>query len=254
VSAGPRSERRRRALRALSTVLIVTGALVLLDAVLTVTWQEPLTAFVTARAQAGLEDDLADLRAGGPTADEASVLRGIPAGSTRIAYLARSLRQRTPPGDAVARLQIPRIGVDSVVVQGTAPEDLRKGPGLYDRSSFPGSGGTTAIAGHRTTYGAPFRDVDELRSGDRIVLELPYGTFAYEVQDTRIVEPTDVSVLDRIDHDRLVLSACHPLFSAAQRIIVFARLTESAPARATEHGVMGPPSPGEVRSNVRRGI
>lgn len=258
MTGGPRSERPRRTLRALSTVLIVSGALVSTDAILTVTWQEPLTAFLTARAQAELEDELADLRAGGPTRAEARALRGIPEGATRIAYLARSLRQRTPAGDAVARLRIPRIGVDAVVVQGTAPEDLRKGPGLYDRSSFPGSGGTTAIAGHRTTYGAPFRNVDELGPGDRIVLELPYGSFGYEVQRTRIVEPTEVSVLARVAHEQLVLSACHPLFSAAQRIVVFARLTDSAAAPVAgpplDPGAMGPPSPGERGSNVRRGL
>lgn len=254
MTPGARAERRRRVLRALSTVLIVTGTLVLVDAILTVTWQEPLTAYVSGRAQDDLEDDLADLRAGGPTPAESRALRSYPAGSTRLEYLARSLRRRVPPGGAVARLRIPRIDVDTVVVQGTDPGDLRKGPGIYDRSSFPGSGGTTGIAGHRTTYGAPFRHVDELERGDRIVLELPYGTFEYAVERSRIVEPTEVSILDPVGYDRLVLSACHPLFSAAQRIVVFARLTESSGVRTPAHGVMGPPSPGEGGSNVRRGL
>jgi sortase A len=250
MSPGRRPERRRRALRALSSVLIVAGVLVLADAVLTVVWQEPLTAYVSARDQAGLQDEFGRLRAVGPTAAETRALRSIPAGSTRTAYLARSLRQRAAEGSAVARLRIPRIGVDSVVVQGTRPPDLRKGPGIYDRSSFPGSGGTTAIAGHRTTYGAPFRNVDELEPGDRIELELPYGSFGYEVESTRIVDPSEVSVLERVDHEQLVLSACHPLFSAAQRIVVFARLTD---AGDRDPRVMGPPHPGEARSNVRRG-
>lgn len=248
----PRSERRRRALRALSTVLIVTGTLVLVDAVLTVTWQEPLTAFTSARAQDDLEDELAGLRADGPTVAETRTLRGIPAQATRLAFLARSLRQRAPAGSAVARIRIPRIDLDTVVVAGTRPADLRRGPGIYDSTSLPGSGSTTAIAGHRTTYGAPFRHVDELERGDRITVEMPYGSFDYQVDSTRIVAPSETSVLDRVGHERLVLSACHPLFSAAQRIIVFARLARTAAGtNGVADGVLGPPKPGDAGSNRR---
>jgi sortase A len=84
-----------------------------------------------------------------------------------------------------------------------------------------------AIAGHRTTYGAPFRRVDQLERGDRIELRMPYGRFTYVVERTRIVPPTELSVTDRVAFDRLVLSACHPLYSAAKRIIVFAELQEA---------------------------
>lgn len=223
----PEDSRRRRVLRALSTVLIVAGTLILVDAVLTVTWQEPLTAFTTGRAQASLADDLDDLRSTGPTGAETQALQDVAAEPTRIAYLARSLRQRADEGQAVARLRIPEIGVDKVVVQGTDAGTLRKGPGIYDRSPYPGVPGTTAIAGHRTTYGAPFRKVDQLDRGDRITLEMPYGSFSYAVERTRIVAPDDVEVLDPVGHDQLVLSACHPLFSADQRIVVFARLVSS---------------------------
>jgi sortase A len=111
-----------------------------------------------------------------------------------------------------------------VVVRGTAPDDLREGPGLLDGTPLPGQHGTTAIAGHRTTYGAPFRHLDALRPGDPIILRLPYATYRYAVEGRRIVAPTDLSVLRRTRHDRLVLSACHPLFSAARRIVVLARL------------------------------
>ena len=89
-----------------------------------------------------------------------------------------------------------------------------------------------AIAGHRTTYGAPFRNVDKLDPGDRIELRMPYGRFTYRVERTKIVPPTELSVTDRVAHDRLVLSACHPLYSAAQRIIVFARLDASSRGEA----------------------
>ena len=111
-----------------------------------------------------------------------------------------------------------------MVVRGTAPDDLREGPGLLDGTPLPGQGGTTAVAGHRTTYGAPFRRLDALRRGDAMTMRLPYGTFHYAVEGRRIVAPSDLSVLRRVGHDRLVLSACHPLFSAARRIVVVARL------------------------------
>jgi sortase A len=88
---------------------------------------------------------------------------------------------------------------------------------------MPGDHGTVAIAGHRTTHGAPFRNIDKLKRGNRIILELPYGRFVYKVEKTQIVEPTALWVTDRVGYDRLVLSACHPLYSAAQRLIVFAR-------------------------------
>jgi sortase A len=124
----------------------------------------------------------------------------------------------------VAELRIPRIGLRTIVVRGTSAADLRKGPGLIDGSPLPGQGGTTAIAGHRTTYGAPFRSLDALRRGDAITLRTPYASFRYRVEGWRIVQPGDLSVLRRVGHDRLVLSACHPVFSAARRIVVFARL------------------------------
>ncbi|MTD45618.1 sortase [Conexibacter sp. W3-3-2] len=223
----PEDSRRRRVLRALSTVLIVAGGLIVVDAVLTVTWQEPLTAFTTGRAQADLEGQLRDLRDDGATAREVTELRSLAAEPVRIAYLARSLRQRAREGRAVARLRIPAIGVDKVVVQGTDAASLRRGPGIYDRSPFPGVPGTTAIAGHRTTYGAPFRHVDQLDRGDRMIVEMPYGTFTYRVQRTRIVTPQDVSVLESTGTDRLVLTACHPLFSADERIVVIGRLVSA---------------------------
>jgi sortase A len=88
------------------------------------------------------------------------------------------------------------------------------------------------IAGHRTTYGAPFRRIDRLRRGDAIRVVMPYGTFTYRVERRRIVAPTAVWVTDRVGYDRLILSACHPLYSAAQRIVVFARLEAATPRGA----------------------
>jgi sortase A len=231
-----RSERRRRVLRALSTVLIAVGLLVLVDAGLTLVWQEPLTALQTSMRQHGLRGDLRQLEAEGPTRLEARALAGLADERRRIAVLARSLRRRTAPGAAVGRLKIGRLGANFVIVKGADPSDLRKGPGTFDDLPLPGAGPTVAIAGHRTTYLAPFRHLDHLEPGDRITVEMPYATFTYRVQRTRIVAPDAVSVLRDVGYDRLVLSACHPLFSAAQRIVVVSRLTRVVPLRAARAG------------------
>jgi len=224
-----RRSRRGRALRGLSSVLLVAGSLLVADAAATVLWQEPVTAFLSSRTQAGLGSDLEDLEAAGPTSVERRALRTLPSPDRRVAFLARSLQRRAKPGEAVGRVQIPAIGLSEVVVAGSQPADLRKGPGFYDDIGLPGVPGTAAIAGHRTTYGAPFRNVDDLRRGDEIRVRMPYGTFVYAVERTRIVQPSDTWVLDRRSFDRLVLTACHPLFSAAQRIVVFARLESTRP-------------------------
>ena len=224
-----RSERRRRVVRAASTVLIVAGVLVLADAALTLLWQEPVTALQTRIRQHRLGGDLEHLEAQGPTKLEARALAGIEGDRRRIAFLARSLQRRTAPGDAIGRLKIPRLGADFVLVRGSDPADLRKGPGTYDGTPLPGVPGTAAIAGHRTTYLAPFRHIDDLQPGDRITVQMPYATFTYRVQRTRIVDAGAVWILKRARQDQLVLSACHPLFSAAQRIVVFSRLTSVIP-------------------------
>ena len=214
---------RRRALRALSTVLIVAGVLVLADGVVTLVWQEPLTALYARVQQGKLDDELATLERTPPTPVERRVIARLPDPRRRLAFQARALGRRTGTGDPLGRLRIPAIGLSVVVVQGTGAGELRTGPGHYADTPLPGQRGTVAVAGHRTTYGAPFRRVDDLARGDRIELRMPYGRFTYRVERTRIVEPTETSVIDRVDHDRLVLSACHPLYSAAQRIVVFAR-------------------------------
>jgi sortase A len=201
--------------RALGTVLIALGLLCLADVAVTLAWQEPLSAWRADRSQHRLAGQLRALELTTPRrlGDGAHVLAGARA-------VARSRRD----GQALAELRIPRIGLRTIVVRGTTAADLRTGPGLIDGSPLPGQRGTTAIAGHRTTYGAPFRHLDALRRGDAVMLRLPYGTFRYAVEGRRIVDPSDLSVLRRVGHDRLVLSACHPLFSAARRIVVFARL------------------------------
>ena len=216
--------RSRRSLRAVSTALIVAGAILLADAGLTLLWQEPVSAVYAHLQQGRLSDRLDELQQAPLAPAEQRALERIPDPARRLAFRARAFGRQLEAGDPMGRIAMPAIGVSEVFVEGTGGGDLRKGPGHYPGTPLPGQRGTVAIAGHRTTYGAPFRHIDRLERGDRIELRMPYGRFVYRVEGTRIVPPTEVSVTDRVAYDRLVLSACHPLYSAAQRIIVFARL------------------------------
>jgi sortase A len=214
----------RRALQAISTVLIVAGVLMIADAGITLAWQEPVSALLARIEQNKLSGQLDRIEQRGPTPVQQRVLRALETQRRRIEFLAREARRTAEAGDPIGRIAIPRLGADFVVVQGTDAASLRKGPGHYPATTFPGLPGTVAIAGHRTTYLAPFRHVDELEHGDRIVVTMPYGRFTYRVQRTQIVDPDALWVTRDVGYQRLVLSACHPLYSAAQRIIVFARL------------------------------
>ncbi len=216
----------RKLLRASSTVLIVAGALMIADAGVTFAWQEPVSALVARLAQNQLSGQLDELEQAKPTPVQRRALATLRSERRRVAFLAREARRDAATGEPVGRIRIPSIGADFVVVQGTDGATLRKGPGHYPDTTFPGLGGTVAIAGHRTTYLAPFRKVDKLRPGQEIVLEMPYGRFTYAVQRTRIVPPSALWVTRDVGYERLVLSACHPLYSAAERIIVFARLRD----------------------------
>jgi sortase A len=221
--------RTRSLLRALSTALIVSGTLLLADAGATLLWQEPVSGVYSHVQQGELQSKLDTLDRLRPTPVEQRALKRLPDPTRRLAFSARSLDRRTDDGDPVGKLLIDRIGLSSVVVEGTDAGDLRKGPGHYPGTPLPGQRGTVAIAGHRTTYGAPFRKIDKVRPRDEIVLVMPYGRFTYRVERTRIVPPTAVWVTQRVSYDRLILSACHPLYSAAKRIVVFAKLVKSAP-------------------------
>jgi sortase A len=223
---------RRRALRTLSVLLIVLGALALADAAVTLVWQEPISALYAKFEQDHLRGTLRTIERAQP--DTAERLRLVRLSDQhRIAFLARRLQRRAAPGSPVGSIRIPRIGANFVVVQGTGTTELEKGPGVYADTRFPGAGGTTAIAGHRTTWLAPFRRINELRPGDRIVLDMPYAHFLYTVSGHRVVEPTDVGAATaQLGYSRLVLSACTPLFSAAKRILVYAKLTSAIPVGA----------------------
>jgi sortase A len=196
----------RAVLRFVASVMMVSGTLLIADAGVTLLWQEPVSAYVADKHQETLKKAFID-----PPR--------------------RVIRRQPLKGDSIARIDIPAIGVDEYVVEGTDVDSLRKGPGHYPETPLPGEPGTAAIAGHRTTYGAPFREIDQLKGGQRITIDMPDGRFLYRVERTKIVDDQDLSVLDRVGYQRLVLSACHPLYSAAQRIIVFARFVKREPPR-----------------------
>jgi sortase A len=199
----------RAVLRFVASVLMVSGVLLIADAAATLLWQEPVSAFMAERQQSKLEEALVD-----PPP--------------------RVLTKKPLPGDAIGRIEIPAIGSDDFVVEGTDTANLRKGPAHYPETPLPGERGTAAIAGHRTTYGAPFRDIDDLRHGNVIRLDMPYGRYVYRVERIKIVDDSDFSVLRTVRYDRLVLSACHPLYSAAQRVVAFARVVRREPPRVRQ--------------------
>lgn len=224
--------RVRRALRALSTILIVSGTMLILDAVLTLVWQEPISALYAKLEQRQLAGELDDLE--NLTALQLRALEQLRTERRRVAFLARVLRREAKTGDPIGRIRIPRSGTNFVVVEGTDPGDLRKGPGHYSDTAMPGLPGTVAIAGHRTTYLAPFRRLNELRRGDLMTVEMPYAKLTYRFASKHIVTPKAYRfVTRRRGYDQLALTACHPLYSAKQRIVVFARLvTVEARGRA----------------------
>ena len=149
-------------------------------------------------------------------------------------------------GDPVARIQIAGIGVDFMVVQGVDLRWLQEGPGHFPQTPLPGQAGNASIAGHRTTYQAPFNRIDELQPGDAITITSLQGTFTYQVDSHpgadgeglsghMIVSPSDLGILSQDVGNRLTLMACHPKFSAAQRIVVTATMV-SNPAPTTSQG------------------
>ena len=215
-----------RLLRDLACTLVIAGVLLALDAGLTLLWQEPVTAVIGLIRRGELDRRPLGVRL---TGLERHALADLSSGDQRIAFLARREQRELSEGAAVGRIVIPRLGASYEIVEGTGPASLEQGPGHYPRTSLPGLGRTVAIAGHRTTYLAPFRRIDELAPGDRVLVRMPYASFTYVVQYRRIVAPSDVAVIDDVGYDRLVLSACHPLYSAAQRIVVFARLQRAVP-------------------------
>jgi sortase A len=170
------------------------------------------TGLSEARSQKTLTNEFHEAQKDAPVVDEAHSEFAPPA----------------PTGTAIAIIKIPRIGVEKTVVQGVGVADLKKGPGHYPETPMPGQEGNAAIAGHRTTYGAPFYNMDEVKPNDPILVTTVQGSFRYEVIETKIVRPSEVEVLDNTEDNRLTLTTCHPRFSASQRMVVTAKLVGAA--------------------------
>jgi sortase A len=206
-------------------MLITAGLVVLTDAGLTLVWQEPLSAAYGAIKQAQAEDQLNQLEAQYPTPADLAAIANVKGIKKKARILADRFEPHLQEGHAIGRIEIDRIGLDIVVVQGTDTASLEKGPGHYRNTPIPGQPGTVAIAGHRTTYLAPFRHIDQIRDGDEIRIEMPYAAFVYTVTRHQIVDPSDVGIIKPVGYDQLVLTACHPPYSAAHRYAIFAKLT-----------------------------
>jgi sortase A len=153
--------------------------------------------------------------AGGPTATTPTAAAGLPLAPAP---------EVPAEGEWVGTIEIPKIGIDKVFVEGTGREDLKKGPGHYPGTPLPGQAGNAAIAGHRTTYGHPFFDLDQLGAGDKIITTSPAGRYTYEVRDTLIVHPEDTYVVDNTPDAQLTLTTCNPKYSARERLVIKAVL------------------------------
>jgi sortase A len=218
----------RRALRIFSISLITAGLVILADVALTLAWEEPVSSIYAKVKQGEAEDELAELQESFPTQADLEALENVHGTRAKAKVLAGRFADDAETGRGIGRIEIPSIDVDIVLVHGTDSASLQSGPGHYPETAFPGQGKTIGIAGHRTTYLAPFHDIDKIESGDDVIVEMPYATFTYEVNSTDIVEPDDVEIVDDVGYERLVLTACHPLYSAAQRYAIFARLDSTS--------------------------
>ncbi len=226
VQARPVRPRRRvvgAVARMLGSILVTTGVLGLADVVITVAWQEPITAVLASIEQGKLSQQVEALE---------RRARVSPAENfdqpNQVSLVAAAMREDLETGDPIGRLSIEEIGIDFALVEDAGSDaSLRKAPARYSQTYLPGEARTMGVAGHRTTYSAPFNDIDALEKGDEIVIDMPYGEFTYGVQQTEIVDPEDVSVLDDGRREKIVLTACHPLYSAAQRIVVTGILEDS---------------------------
>jgi sortase A len=236
--------------RRLAIGLIVLGSLLVAYAAAVILWRDPATDLYARWQQERLDDALAEefvefqavsVRSGRDAGEadpldakrEAAVAEDAEAA---VAANSRRLQRRLRLGQPLGRIEIPELGVDAVFVHGTRwADDLSRGPGHYQETELPGQGKTAAIAAHRTTFGAWFRHIDELERGDLVRLRLPYGTFRYRVFGHEVVESDDWSIIRDRGFDALVLSACHPLYSADNRWVVYARLVRVKPLRGATY-------------------
>ena len=219
----------RRGVRLFGTLLTIAGVLTLLWALVVWQWQDPFTALYTTWKQHQLASQYDKRKSSFKPAISGDTQA---AEKASIAREAKSYRQSSTRGEVIGRLRVPRMGVNMLLVNGTDHETLKKGPGRDLRTFMPGENRLVYIAGHRTTYLAPFSHIDSLRRGDRVTIEVPYATFIYSVTGHRIVKATDLSVLRSPRHELVELQACHPRFFASHRYIAYAKLLRVEPRGA----------------------
>lgn len=205
----------RRIVRGIGKSLISVGVLILLFVVYQL-WGTGLT---HDREQKSLRSQFARQLAAAPTTTAPA-----PATTPTTGVTATTVPEPLLQGDAAAVIDIDKIGLDEVVVEGVGVEELKKGVGHYPDTKMPGEKGNAALAGHRTTYGHPFNRLDELTNGDMITITTKAGTFRYAVSEKKVVTPESIEVLDNSIDNRLTLTTCHPKYSAEQRLVIVALL------------------------------
>jgi sortase A len=226
-------------LRKAGFAVLGLGVTLIVWVAVTMWWGDPFTSLYTKHEQKVMTRQLNSLSKRWELLAR-SVKQGTTASSRKspaalLKARAKAVDRTLRDGEPIGRIVIPRLHLSMVVVEGTTESDLRRGPGHYDAASgvsttIPGMGGVVGIAGHRTTYLHPFRHIDDLKPGDNIYLKMAYGTFRYTVFAHRIVASNDWTILRHRPFEKLVLSACHPLYSATHRWVVFARLRGESPA------------------------
>jgi sortase A len=225
-AVGSRREARwfsaRRLRRLLTNTLIFVGVALLVWTFVVWRWNDPVTSLYTRYEQHKLvavhEQIVRSYR------PKRVIQTSSPAAeAAAISSYARKLRAGAAPGAPIGKIVVPRLGLSMLLVNGTDHDSLRRGPGRDERSFMPGQGELIYIAGHRTTYLAPFANIDKLKVGDPVTLEMPYGTFVYKITGHEIVDAHDLTVLQSHHREVLALQACHPRFFATQRYIAWAR-------------------------------
>ena len=219
----------RRLSRIAGTLLVVAGLGMLAWVLVVWRWQDPFTALYTHWKQ----HQLSQAYERRFSAYEPAQLRqnevSVSARTKVIAREARLYRIHSGRGQAIGRIRVPRLDLNMILVNGTDHNSLTKGPGRDRRTYMPGEGQLIYIAGHRTTYLAPFAHIERLQSGDAVTLDVPYATFRYRVFKHRIVGAHEMSVLRSHGVEVVELQACHPRFFASQRYIAYARLVRVEP-------------------------
>jgi sortase A len=218
----------RRFARISGIVLASVGVLTLAWVVVVWRWQDPFTGLYTRWEQHKLaqqlqhELDTQEWPVFGHHEPLALEARAIEQAAARF-------RRTATDGQAIGRIIVPRLGLNMVLVNGTDEASLQRGPGRDLRTYMPGQSRLVYIAGHRTTFLAPFSQIQEIEPGDRITLEMPYGTFIYRAFRHTIVPADDLAVLRSPRHELLALQACHPRFFATHRYLVYAHLVAVDP-------------------------